>query len=84
MRIAVEFSCFEDMDGDSYVSIEEFTERCMQLHGPARSADLFALRHQAVSWSRFRRFFSFYISFRPCALLIFPLQNACNSENHKI
>lgn len=37
-----------DMDGDSYVSIEEFTERCMQLHGPARSADLFALRHQAV------------------------------------
>ena len=57
MRIAVEFSCFEDMDGDSYVSIEEFTERCMQLHGPARSADLFALRHQAVSWSRFRRFF---------------------------
>eukprot|EP00435_Cladocopium_sp_Y103_P059700 s1541_g21.t1 len=37
-----------DMDGDSYVSVEEFTERCLQLHGPARSADLFALRHQAV------------------------------------
>ena len=42
-------STSEDMDGDSYVSVEEFTERCMQLHGPARSADLFALRHQAAS-----------------------------------
>jgi hypothetical protein len=73
MRIVVEFSCFEDMDGDSYVSIEEFTERCMQLHGPARSADLFALRHQAVSWSRFRRFFHFIYHFDlvPCSYFPF-------------
>ena len=42
------------MDGDSCVSVEEFTERCLQLHGPARSADLFALRQQTASWSRVR------------------------------
>ncbi|CAJ1334596.1 unnamed protein product, partial [Effrenium voratum] len=33
-----------DMDGDHTISVEEFTERCLKLHGPARSADLFALR----------------------------------------
>ncbi|CAE7506213.1 CAC [Symbiodinium natans] len=34
-----------DMDGDHTISVEEFTERCVKLHGPARSADLYALRH---------------------------------------
>ena len=29
-----------DVDGDYIVSLDEFTERCMQLHGPARSVDL--------------------------------------------
>lgn len=33
-----------DMDGDHTITEEEFTERCMQLHGPARSADLFSLK----------------------------------------
>ncbi|CAE7506229.1 CACNA1F [Symbiodinium natans] len=41
-----------DMDGDHTVSVEEFTERCMQLHGPARSADLFALRQTTVKLSQ--------------------------------
>lgn len=41
-----------DMDGDSCVSVEEFTERCLQLHGPARSADLFALRQQTAKMSK--------------------------------
>ncbi|CAE7177726.1 SCN11A [Symbiodinium necroappetens] len=34
-----------DVDGDHTISVEEFTERCLKLHGPARSADLYALRH---------------------------------------
>lgn len=38
------------MDGDHTVTEEEFTERCMQLHGPARSADLFALKLGMVAW----------------------------------
>lgn len=38
------------MDGDHTVTEEEFTERCMQLHGPARSADLFALKLGTVAW----------------------------------
>lgn len=33
-----------DVDGDHTISVDEFTERCLQLHGPARSADIFALR----------------------------------------
>ncbi|CAE7670084.1 Scn11a [Symbiodinium pilosum] len=33
-----------DMDGDHTISVEEFTEQCVKLHGPARSADLYALR----------------------------------------
>ncbi|CAE7746352.1 Scn11a [Symbiodinium sp. CCMP2592] len=33
-----------DKDGDHTISVDEFTERCMQLHGPARSADVFTLR----------------------------------------
>ncbi|CAE7188177.1 Catsper1, partial [Symbiodinium pilosum] len=30
-----------DADGDHLISFEEFKERCLQLHGPARSVDLF-------------------------------------------
>ena len=37
-----------DKDGDFEVSVDEFTERCMQLHGPAKSVDLFAVRMQNV------------------------------------
>jgi len=35
-----------DVDGDYIVSLEEFTERCIQLHGPARSVDLYAMKQQ--------------------------------------
>ncbi|CAE7463063.1 NaCP60E [Symbiodinium natans] len=36
-----------DVDGDYVISVDEFTERCMQLHGPARAVDVFGLqRHQ--------------------------------------
>jgi len=35
-----------DADGDHVISFEEFKERCLQLHGPARSVDLFALKQQ--------------------------------------
>ncbi|CAE6973091.1 Catsper1, partial [Symbiodinium sp. CCMP2456] len=35
-----------DADRDHLVSYEEFSTRCMQLHGPARSVDLFALKSQ--------------------------------------
>ncbi|CAE7775578.1 Scn11a [Symbiodinium sp. CCMP2456] len=37
-----------DMDGDHTISVDEFTERCLQLHGPARSADLYALRQSSA------------------------------------
>ena len=30
--------------------VDEFVERCLQLHGPAKSPDLFALRQQTVTW----------------------------------
>lgn len=33
-----------DVDGDHTINIDEFMERCMQLHGPARSVDLYALK----------------------------------------
>ena len=35
-----------DVDGDHLISIEEFMERCVQLRGPARSVDLYAIRQQ--------------------------------------
>ncbi|CAJ1413383.1 unnamed protein product, partial [Effrenium voratum] len=35
-----------DADGDNVISLKDFTERCMQLHGPARSVDLYALTQQ--------------------------------------
>eukprot|EP00437_Effrenium_voratum_P028819 CAMPEP_0181406536 /NCGR_PEP_ID=MMETSP1110-20121109/5322_1 /TAXON_ID=174948 /ORGANISM="Symbiodinium sp., Strain CCMP421" /LENGTH=504 /DNA_ID=CAMNT_0023528951 /DNA_START=33 /DNA_END=1543 /DNA_ORIENTATION=+ len=35
-----------DVDGDQTVSVEEFTEGCLKLHGPARSVDLYSLRQQ--------------------------------------
>ncbi|CAE7239852.1 scn4ab [Symbiodinium microadriaticum] len=36
-----------DVDCDYIISVDEFTERCMQLHGPARAVDVFGLqRHQ--------------------------------------
>jgi len=35
-----------DADGDHTVSLDEFSERCMQLHGTARSVDVFALQKQ--------------------------------------
>lgn len=37
-----------DIDGDKVISVEEFTEGCLKLHGPARSVDLYALRQQNV------------------------------------
>lgn len=33
-----------DVDGDHTISLDEFMERCIQLHGPARSVDLYALK----------------------------------------
>lgn len=35
-----------DADGDNVISLNDFTERCIQLHGPARSVDLYALTQQ--------------------------------------
>eukprot|EP00913_Durusdinium_trenchii_P029884 g28003.t1 len=35
-----------DADGDNVISLKDFTERCIQLHGPARSVDLYALTQQ--------------------------------------
>ncbi|CAE7888032.1 Cacna1h [Symbiodinium necroappetens] len=35
-----------DADGDHLISYEEFAQRCLQLHGTARSVDLFALKQQ--------------------------------------
>ena len=35
-----------DADGDHLVSYKDFSERCMQLHGTARSVDLFSLKQQ--------------------------------------
>lgn len=37
-----------DADGDNVISLNDFTERCIQLHGPARSVDLYALTQQNV------------------------------------
>eukprot|EP00439_Symbiodinium_sp_Y106_P074583 s2192_g14.t1 len=37
-----------DADGDNVISLKDFTERCIQLHGPARSVDLYALTQQNV------------------------------------
>ncbi|CAJ1405245.1 unnamed protein product [Effrenium voratum] len=37
-----------DVDGDHVISVEEFMERCVQLRGPARSVDLYALKQQNV------------------------------------
>ena len=41
-----------DVDGDHTISVDEFTERCLQLHGPARSADIFALRQNTAARNR--------------------------------
>ncbi|CAE7775543.1 Scn11a [Symbiodinium sp. CCMP2456] len=41
-----------DKDGDHTVNVEEFTERCLQLHGPARAADLFAMKQQTAKLAR--------------------------------
>mmetsp|Transcript_31174 Transcript_31174/g.72005 ORF Transcript_31174/g.72005 Transcript_31174/m.72005 type:complete len:584 (+) Transcript_31174:36-1787(+) len=37
-----------DADGDNVISLRDFTERCIQLHGPARSVDLYAVTQQNV------------------------------------
>ncbi|OLP96190.1 Sodium channel protein [Symbiodinium microadriaticum] len=37
-----------DIDGDNLISIDEFMERCVQLRGPARSVDLYAIRRLNV------------------------------------
>jgi len=35
-----------DVDGDNVIDVDEFTQRCMSLRGPARSMDVFAvIRH---------------------------------------
>ena len=39
-----------DADGDNVISLNDFTERCIQLHGPARSVDLYALTQQNATW----------------------------------
>ena len=36
-----------DADGDHLISYEEFSQRCLQLHGSAKAVDLFALKQQA-------------------------------------
>ncbi|CAE7775520.1 nanT [Symbiodinium sp. CCMP2456] len=41
-----------DKDGDHTISVDEFTERCMQLHGPARSADIFTLRQSCAKLAK--------------------------------
>ncbi|CAK9059131.1 Sodium channel protein [Durusdinium trenchii] len=33
-----------DADGDNVISLQDFSERCVQLHGPARSVDLYSLK----------------------------------------
>ncbi|CAK9079090.1 Sodium channel protein type 11 subunit alpha (NaN) (Sensory neuron sodium channel 2) (Sodium channel protein type XI subunit alpha) (Voltage-gated sodium channel subunit alpha Nav1.9) [Durusdinium trenchii] len=33
-----------DKDGDHTITADEFAERCVQLHGPARSADLYSMK----------------------------------------
>ena len=38
-----------DIDGDNLISIDEFMERCVQLRGPARSVDLYAIRRLNAS-----------------------------------
>ncbi|CAE7505117.1 unnamed protein product [Symbiodinium pilosum] len=35
-----------DQDGDNLVDVNEFIERCLQLHGPARALDLHSLTRQ--------------------------------------
>ena len=35
-----------DQDGDNLVDVNEFIERCLQLHGPARALDLHTLTRQ--------------------------------------
>jgi len=35
-----------DVNGDHTISLEEFSTRCLQLHGPARSVDLYALKKE--------------------------------------
>mmetsp|Transcript_42101 Transcript_42101/g.94235 ORF Transcript_42101/g.94235 Transcript_42101/m.94235 type:complete len:170 (+) Transcript_42101:20-529(+) len=35
-----------DKDGDHTIHVDEFTERCLQLAGPARAADLFSMKQQ--------------------------------------
>ncbi|CAE7255995.1 unnamed protein product [Symbiodinium pilosum] len=37
-----------DADGDGAISLEEFVDRCVQLHGPARAVDLYALKQGQV------------------------------------
>ena len=34
----------KDKDGDHTITADEFTERCVQLHGPARSVDLYSMK----------------------------------------
>ncbi|CAE7670060.1 Scn11a [Symbiodinium pilosum] len=41
-----------DKDGDHTINVDEFTERCIQLHGPARSADLFAVRQNCAKLTK--------------------------------
>ena len=39
-----------DQDGNGLIGINEFTEGCLKLHGPARSVDLYALRQQHLKF----------------------------------
>lgn len=36
----------------AWLGLNDFTERCIQLHGPARSVDLYALAQQHAAWHR--------------------------------
>eukprot|EP00439_Symbiodinium_sp_Y106_P036229 s3556_g4.t1 len=39
-----------DQDGDSLVDVNEFIERCLELHGPARALDLHTLTRQTMKF----------------------------------
>ena len=52
-----------DKDGDHTISVEEFTERSMQLYGPAKSADLYALRQLTAAGLRARGVWWVWVAF---------------------
>ena len=51
-----------DVDGDFVISKNEFVERCMQLHGAARSVDLLLRAFQLVHPNTLLRLFTRFTS----------------------